>query len=243
VEPDLVTRMRLGGLPDGHFAYGPSLPVVIREPFSNERHLFSDSQLHCCGPYLELEKKFFNDNAAIVRENYFDADLLLGVDPDEDLAVEEAVDYDDLVPEISAEEILWRLAAVEHIRSVEIVRLAPVDSDSESEETTGRVTSPVVVEAAGEMMGAGEITGTADIGVDNVPVLAAAAGGDDVGEAAEGRAEASSDLGPSGGNVSVDDLPPRPRPGPSRISSDAAGDEVILPFHLLFSGAFCLLNC
>jgi hypothetical protein len=37
---------------------------------------------------LELEKKFFDDNAAIVRENYFDADLLLDVDPAENLAVE-----------------------------------------------------------------------------------------------------------------------------------------------------------
>jgi hypothetical protein len=96
--------------------------------------LFSDSQLHSCGPYLELEKKFFNDNAAIVRENYFDADLLLGVDPDEDLAVEEAVNYDDLVPVLSAEEILWQLAAVNDISNVEIVRLAPVNSDSENEE-------------------------------------------------------------------------------------------------------------
>jgi hypothetical protein len=110
-----------------------------------------------------MEKKFFNDNAAIVRENYFDADLLPGVDPDEDLAVEEAVNYDDLVPVLSAEEILWQLAAVNDISNVEIVRLAPVNSDSENEETTGRVTSPVVVEAVGEFMDAGEVTGSADM--------------------------------------------------------------------------------
>jgi len=194
--------MRSGGLSDGHFAYGPSFPGVFREPFSNERHLFSDSQLHCCGPYLELEKKFFNDNAAIVRENYFDADLLLGVDPAEDLAVEEAVDYDDLVPAISAEEILWQVAAANHIASMEIVRLAPVNSDSENEETTERVTSPVVVGAVSELA-------------------------DAVGE---GRAAAPSDPGPSGGSVSVDDPLPGPRPGPvvSMTSSDVASDEVIL---------------
>jgi len=151
VEPDLVTRMRLGGSSDGHFSYGPSFPGLSREPFSSERHLFSDSQLHTCGPYLEMEKKFFSDNAAIVREFYFDADLLLGVDPDEDLAVEEAVNYDDLVPVLSAEEILWQIAAVNHISNVEIVRLAPVNSDSENEETMERVTSPVVVEAVGEL--------------------------------------------------------------------------------------------
>ncbi len=78
MEPDLVTRMRLGGSSDGHFSCGPSLPGVSREPFSNERHLFSDSQLHSCGPYLELEKKFFDDNTAIVRENYFDAPAWCG---------------------------------------------------------------------------------------------------------------------------------------------------------------------
>jgi hypothetical protein len=222
--------MRLGGLSDGHFSYGPSPPGVFREPFSNERHVFSDIQLHTCVPYLELEKKFFNDNAAIVRENYFDADLLLGVEPDEDLAVEEAVNYDDLVPVLSAEEILWQLAAVDHIANVEVVRFAPVNSDSENEETTGRVTSPVVVEAVGELMGAGEAIGSADIGVNNAPVLVAAAGGDNVGDAAEGRAEAPSDPGPSGGSVSMDDFLPRPRPGPVPFltSSDAASDEVIL---------------
>jgi hypothetical protein len=187
-----------------------------------------------------MEKKFFNDNAAIVRENYFDADLLAGVDPDEDLAVEEAVNYDDLVPVLSAEEILWQLAAVNDISNVEIVRLAPVNSDSENEETTGRVTSPVVVEAVGELMDAGEATGSADIGVNNASGLVAAAGGDNVGEAvegsdyvgeiAEGRAEAPSDPGPSGGSVSMDDFLPRPRPGPVPFLTfpDAAGDEVIL---------------
>ena len=139
MEPDLVERMRSGGLSDGHFAYGPSFPGVFREPFSNERHLFSDSQLHCCEPYLELEKKFFNDNAAIVRENYFDPDLLLGVDPAGDLAVEEAVDYDDLVPAISVDEILWQVAAVDHIARIE------------NEETKERMTSPMVVGAVSDL--------------------------------------------------------------------------------------------
>jgi hypothetical protein len=189
--------MKSGGLSDGHFVYGPSFPGVFREPFSNERHLFSDSQLHCCVPYLELEKKFFDDNAAIVRENYFDADLLLGVDPAEDLAVEEVVDYDDLVPAISVEEILQQVAAVDHIASIE------------NEETTERVTSPVVV---------GAVSGLADA----------------VGE---GRAGAPSDPGPSGGSVRVDDFLPGPRPGPVLSSSDAVSDEVIFSY-LIFSGRF-----
>jgi len=42
VEPDLVERMKLGGLADGHFSYGPFFLDLPREPFSNERHLFSD---------------------------------------------------------------------------------------------------------------------------------------------------------------------------------------------------------
>ncbi len=144
--------------------------------------------------------------------------------------MEEAVNYDDLVPVFSAEEILWQLAAVNDISSVEIVRLAPVNSDSENEETMKRVTAPVVVEAAGELMDAGGAIGSADIGVANVPVLAAAAGGDNVGEAVEGRVEVPSDPGPSGGNVSMDDFLARPWPGPVPLLtfSDAAGDEVFL---------------
>ncbi len=242
MEPDLVTRMRSGGLSDGHFTYGPSFPGLPWEPFSNERHLFGDSRLHTCGPYLEMEREFFSDNAAIMREFYFDVDLLLGEDPVEDLAVEEAVNYDDLVPVLSAEEILWQIAAVNDIANVEIVRLAPANSDSENEETMEWVTAPVVVEVVGELMDAGEATGSVGIGVNNAPALVAAAGGDNVGgavegsdhvgEAAEGRDEALSGPGPSGGSASMDDFLPRPRPWffPFLTSSDAAGDEVILYF-------------
>jgi hypothetical protein len=102
VEPDLVRRMRLDEASEGNFSYGPSLSLE-REPFINERYLFSDSQYHTCGPYLEMEKKFFSDNAAIVREVFFDTNDLLGVDSEDDLNVEEAVNYEDLVPVLSAE--------------------------------------------------------------------------------------------------------------------------------------------
>jgi hypothetical protein len=189
--------------------------------------MFGDSQLHTCGPYLEMERMFFSDNAAILRENYFDVDLLLGEGPVGGLAVEEAVNYDDLVPVLSAEGILWQLAAVNDIANVEIVRLAPANSDSENEETMEWVTAPVVVEAVGESVDAGEATGSVDIGANNAPALVAVAGGDNVGEAVEGsdhvgeaavgRAEVPSDPGPSGGSVSMDDFLPRPRPGPSRF--------------------------
>ncbi len=43
VEPDLVARMRLDEGSDGNFFYGPSLSLY-REPFVNERYLFSDVQ-------------------------------------------------------------------------------------------------------------------------------------------------------------------------------------------------------
>jgi len=217
VEPDLVIRMRLGGLSCGHFSYGPVFPGLAREPFSSERHLFGDSRLHTCGSYLEMERKFFSDNEAIMREFYFDADLLLG-DPAENVAVEEAVNYEDLVPALSADEILWQLAAVNNILNVEIVRLAPVDSDSENEETTERVTSPVVVGAVSELA-------------------------DAVGE---GRAAAPSDPGPSGGSVSVDDFLPGPRPGPVLFLtfSDAVGDEVILYFLFVIQRViWYLISC
>jgi hypothetical protein len=230
VEPDLVMRMMLGGLSDGHFSYGPSFPGLLREPFSNERHMFGDSQLHTCEPYLEMERKFFSDNMEIMRESYFDVDLLLGEDPVEDLAVEEAINYDDLVPVGSAEEILWQITAANDTANMEIVSLAPADSDSENEGTTERVTAPVVVEAVCESVDAGEAAGSGGIGANNASALVAAAGGDNVGEAVDGRDEALSGPGPSGGDASMDDFLPRPRPWflPFLTSSDAAGDEVVM---------------
>ncbi|MFN9956721.1 MAG: hypothetical protein ACK55I_26775, partial [bacterium] len=112
--------------------------------------------------------------------------LLLGEDPVEDLAIEEAIDYDDLVPVRSAEEIQWQIAAANHIASVEIVRFAPADSDSENEGTMERVTAPVDVEAGGETVDADEAAGSAGIGASDASTLVAAAGGDDVGEAVGG---------------------------------------------------------
>jgi hypothetical protein len=226
--------MRLDESADGHFSYGPSLGL-FREPFINERYLFSDSQFHTCGPYLEMEKKFFSDNAAIVREVYFDTDILLGVDSDEDLGVEEAVNAEDLVPVLSAEEIQWQHAAANDILNMEIVRVTPVNSDSEDEETMERVTSPVVVEAVSDLTDANEATGSADNVVNNPPNLVTAGEGDYVEEAVEGRAEVPSDPGPFSEDVTMDDFLPRPRRGSVLFLafSDAAGDEVSLYFPFL----------
>jgi hypothetical protein len=98
-----------------------------------------------------MEKEFFSNNAAIVREVYFDTDILLGADSDEDVGVEEAVNAEDLVPVLSAEEIEWQHAAANDIMNMVIVRVTPVNSDSEDEETMERVASPVVVEAVGDL--------------------------------------------------------------------------------------------
>jgi len=212
VEPDLVTRMRLDESADGHLSYGPSLSL-FREPFANERYLFGDSQYHNCRPYLDMEKEFFSNNAAIVREVYFDTDILLGVDSDEDLGVEEAVNAEDLVPVLSAEEIQWQHAAANDILNMEIVRVTPVNSDSEDEETMERVASPVVVEAVSDVTDTNEATGSADSVVNNSPNLVIAEEGDYVEEAVEGRADVPSGPGPFSEDVTMDDFLPRPTRG------------------------------
>ncbi len=239
VEPDLVTRMRLDESADGHLSYGPSLSL-FREPFANERYLFGDSQYHNCRPYLDMEKEFFSNNAAIVREVYFDTDILLGADSDEDVGVEEAVNAEDLVPVLSAEEIEWQHAAANDIMNMVIVRVTPVNSDSEDEETMERVTSPVVVEAVGDFADAREAIDSADNGVDIPPNLVTAAEGDCEEETVEGRAKVPSDSGPFSQDVTMDDFLPRPRRGSVLFLafSDAAGDEV--SFIFLFVIQWCI---
>jgi len=221
VEPDLVTRMRLDESADGHLSYGPSLSL-FREPFANERYLFGDSQYHNCRPYLDMEKEFFSNNAAIVREVYFDTDILLGADSDEDVGVEEAVNAEDLVPVLSAEEIEWQHAAANDIMNMVIVRVTPVNSDSEDEETMERVASPVVVEAVRDVTDSDEATGSADSVVNNSPDLVIAGGGEEtmervassvVVEAVDGRAAVPSSPGPFSEDVTMDDFLPRPPRG------------------------------
>jgi len=221
VEPDLVTRMRLDESADGHLSYGPSLSL-FREPFANERYLFGDSQYHNCRPYLDMEKEFFSNNAAIVREVYFDTDILLGADSEEDVGVEEAVNAEDLVPVLSAEEIEWQHAAANDIMNMVIVRVTPVNSDSEDEETMERVASPVVVEAVRDVTDSDEATGSADSVVNNSPDLVIAGGGEEtmervassvVVEAVDGRADVPSSPGPFSEDVTMDDFLPRPTRG------------------------------
>jgi hypothetical protein len=233
--------MRLDEGSDGNFLYGPSLSLD-REPFVNERYLFGDSQYHNCGPYLDMEKKFFAENAAIVREVFFDTNNLLGVDSEEDLDVEGVVNYEDLVPDILSEENQLRQAAVRDIMEMNIVRVSPVNFDSEDEETMERVTSPVVVEAVSDSSDISVATGSADNGVNKQPSLVIDAKVDCEEKTVEGRAKLLSDPGPYSEDVSMDDFMPRPRRGSVLFLafSDAAGDEVSLYFHFLIQWCiFC----
>jgi hypothetical protein len=146
VEPDLVAKMRSDEGSGGNFFHGPSVMVLYREPFANERYIFGDSQYHACGKYAALEKKFFCENEEIMREIFFDTNNLLGVDSDDDVDEVVPVNYEDLFSDMFSEEGQLRCDRVKEILETKIVRLCPVNSDSEDGGTLERMASPVVVE-------------------------------------------------------------------------------------------------
>jgi hypothetical protein len=234
--------MRLDEGSDGDFFYGPSSSLP-REPFVNERYLFGDGRYHNCGPYLDMEKKFFSENEAIVREVFFDTNNLLGVDSEEDLDAEGAVNYEDLVPEILSEENqLWH-AAVREILDTKIVRLCPVNLESEDEETMERVTSPMVVETIGDLTDAGVAPCSTVIGVNNQVCSTSVAKSDGVERTGKGRAKLPSIPGPFSEDVSMDDFMPRPRRGSVLFLAffDSAGGEVSLYFPFSYPVVYILL--
>ena len=188
-----------------------------------------------------MEKKFFGENAAIVRE-VFDTNNLLGVDSEEDLDVEEAVNYEDLVPEILSEENQLRHAAVREISEMKIVRMSPI-LDSEDEETMERVTSPMVVETINDLTGASAATCSSDIGVNNQFCSTSVAKPDCVEKIVKGRAKLPSDPGPFSEDVSMDDFMPRSRRGSVLFLSfsDSAGGEVSLYFPFSYPVVYSLL--
>jgi hypothetical protein len=190
-----------------------------------------------------MEKEFFSENAAIVREVFFDTNNLLGVDSEEDLDVEEAVNYEDLIPEILSEENQLRHAAVREILNTKIVRLSPVNSESEDEETMERVSSPMVVETVSDLTDTSVAAGSADNGVNNQLSLVIAAKAACVEKIVKGRAKLPSDPGPFSEDVSMDDFMPRPRRGSVLFLafSDAAGDEVSLYFPFSYPVVYVLL--
>jgi hypothetical protein len=235
--------MRIDEGSDGNFFYGPSVMIPYREPFANERYLLGDGRYHNCGRYLDLEKKLFGENEAIVREVFFDTNNLLGVDSEEDLDVEDAVNYHDLVPEILSEENQLRHAAVREILETKIVRLSPVNSEGEDEETMERVTSPMVVETISDVTDASVATGSTDNDVNNQLSSTSVARPDRVEKIVTVRAKLPSDPGPFSEDVSMDDFTPRSRLGSVLFLafSDSAGGEVSLYFPFSYPVVYILL--
>ncbi len=241
IEPDLVAKMRSDEGPGGNFFYGPAVMVPYREPFANERYLFG--KYHDCEKYAELERKFISENEEVMREVFFDTNNLLGVDSEEDVDEEDAVNYDDLGYDILSEENQLHHAAVRKILETKIVRVSPVNWESEDEETMERVTSPMVVEAVSVLPDTSVATGSADSGVNNQSSLVIAANADCVEKIVRGRAKLPSDPGPFSEDVSMDNFMPRPRRGSVLFLafSDAAGDEVSLYFLLSYPVVYILL--
>jgi hypothetical protein len=179
----------------GNFFYGPAVMVPHREPFANERYLFG--KYHDCGKYAELEKKFFSENEEIMREVFFDTNNLLGVDSDEDVEDVVSVKYEDFVPEMFSEEGQLRRDRIKEILETKIVRLSPVNSESEDEETMERVASPMVVETVNELAAASVASSSTGAGVSNQHCSKIAAKSDHVEKIVTVRVELPSVPGPS----------------------------------------------
>jgi hypothetical protein len=214
VEPDLVAKMRSDEGSGDNFFYGPSVIVPYREPFASERYFFGDSQYHACGRYADLEKKFFSENEAIMREIFFDTNNLLGVDSDEVVDEDVPVNYYDLVPEILSEEDQLRRDRVREISEMDIVRLSPCKSEGEDGGTMERMASPVVVETISDLADAGVATCSTDSRVNNQYFSKIAEKPDRVEKIITVRVELPSVPGPFSEDVSMDDFMPRTRRGP-----------------------------
>ncbi len=123
------------------------------------------------------------------------------------------------------------------------MRLSPVNFESEDEETTERVTSPMVVDSISDLAEASVATGSSDNDVNNQPSLEIAAEAGCVEKTVKSRAKLSSDPGPFSEDVSMDDFAPRSRRGsvPFLAFSDSAGGEVSLYFPFSYPVVYSLL--
>ena len=225
----------------GNFFYGPAVMVPYREPFANERYLFG--KYHDCGKYAELEKKFFSENEEIMREVFFDTNNLLGVDSDEDVEDVVSVKYEDFVPEMFSEEGQLMRERIKEISEMEIVRLSPVNLESEDEETMERVASPMVVETVNELAAASVASSSTGSGVNNQHCSKIAAKSDRVEKIVTVRVELPSVPGPFSEDVSIDDFVPRTRPGPVLFLTfrEPAGGEVSVYFPFSYLVVYILL--
>jgi hypothetical protein len=116
-----------------------------------------------------------------------------------------------------------------------IVRLSPVNLESEDEEIMERVASPMVVETVNELADAGAASSSADVDVNSQLSSASAAKSDRVEKIVTVKVELPSVPGPFSEDVSMDDFVPRTRPGPVLFLTfrEPASGEVSVYFHFL----------
>ena len=192
----------------------------------------------------ELEKKFFSENEEIMREVFFDTNNLLGVDSDEDVEDVVSVKYEDFVPEMFSEEGQLMRERIKEISEMKIVRLSPVNLESEDEETMERVASPMVVETVNDLADAGVATCSSDIDVNNQYGSRIVAKADCVERIVTVRVELPSVPGPFSEDVSMDDFVPRTRLGPVLFLTfrEPASGEVSVCFQFLSSGVYFVIK-
>ncbi len=123
------------------------------------------------------------------------------------------------------------------------MRVSPVNSESEDEETMERVASPMVVETVRDLTDADVATCSSDIDVNNQLCSKIAAKSDRVEKIVTVRVELPSVPGPFSEDVSMDDFVPRTRPGPVLFLTfrEPAGGEVSLYFPFSYPVVYILL--
>ena len=134
-----------------------------------------------------------------------------------------------------SEEGQLRRDRIKEILETKIVRLSPVNLESEDEETMERAASPMVVETVNELAAASVASSSTGAGVNNQHFLKIAAKSDRVEKIVTVRVELPSVPGPFSEDVSIDDFMPRTRRGPVLFLTfrELAGGEVSVYFYFL----------
>jgi hypothetical protein len=153
------------------------------------------------------------------------------------------VKYEDFVPEMFSEEGQLMQDRIKKILETKIVRLSPVNLESEDEETMERVASPMVVETVSELAAASVASISTGAGVNNQHCSKIAAKSDRVEKIVTVRVELPSVPGPFSEDVSMDDFVPRTRPGPVLFLTfrEPASGEVSLYFIFFLSSGACFV--
>jgi hypothetical protein len=165
------------------------------------------------------------------------------VDSDEDVEEVVSLKYEDFFSEIFSEEGQLRRDRIKEILETKIVRLSPVNSESEDEETMERVASPMVVETVNDLADAGVASCSTVIDVNNQFSLTSTAKPDRVEKVVTVRVELPSVPGPFSEDVSMEDFVPRTRPGPVLFLTfrEPASGEVSLYFPVSYPVVYILI--